>query len=138
LKQLSSHDLEDNSMVEESKDHELMGALFPEDDDDDDQIKDAGGPTITDKEFYKAMQKLKDRGTNAVPPKKSASAYILFGKEVTPYLSDLSPLLCVETNRDPQTEPHGQGHGSRERDRLVLEDPHQGRPAEVQGGRKER
>ena len=29
------------------------------------------------------MQKLKDRGTNAVPPKKSASAYILFGKEVS-------------------------------------------------------
>lgn len=28
------------------------------------------------------MQKLKDRGTNAVPPKKSASAYIIFGKEV--------------------------------------------------------
>ena len=46
----------------------------------------AGGsdkPTITDKEFYKAMQKVKDRGTNAVPPKKSASAYILFGKEVS-------------------------------------------------------
>jgi|LauGreDrversion4_2_1035121.scaffolds.fasta_scaffold91146_3 hypothetical protein len=39
-------------------------------------------PPITDKEFYKAMQKLKDRGNNAVPPKKSASAYILFGKEV--------------------------------------------------------
>ena len=28
------------------------------------------------------MQKLKERGSNAVPPKKSASAYILFGKEV--------------------------------------------------------
>ena len=38
--------------------------------------------SITDKEFYKAMQKLKDRGSNAVPPKKSASAYIIFGKEV--------------------------------------------------------
>jgi len=38
--------------------------------------------SITDKEFYKAMQKLKERGTNAVPPKKSASAYIIFGKEV--------------------------------------------------------
>lgn len=37
---------------------------------------------ITDKEFYKQMQKLKDRGANAVPPKKSASAYIIFGKEV--------------------------------------------------------
>ena len=41
------------------------------------------GKTITDKEFYKAMQKLKDRGNNAVPPKKSASAYIIFGKEVS-------------------------------------------------------
>lgn len=40
---------------------------------------------ITDKEFYKAMQKLKERGTNAVPPKKSASAYIIFGKEVNIY-----------------------------------------------------
>lgn len=53
----------------------------------DNTQKDAdGGPekaTITDKEFYKAMQKVKDRGTNAVPPKKSASAYILFGKEVS-------------------------------------------------------
>ena len=39
--------------------------------------------SITDKEFYKAMQKLKDRGSNAVPPKKSASAYIIFGKEVS-------------------------------------------------------
>jgi len=39
-----------------------------------------GKPAITDKEFYKQMQKLKDRGTNAVPPKKSASAYIIFGK----------------------------------------------------------
>lgn len=40
--------------------------------------------TITDKEFYKQMQKLKERGSNAVPPKKSASAYIIFGKEVSP------------------------------------------------------
>ena len=38
--------------------------------------------TITDKEFYKRMQKLKDRGTASKPPKKSASAYIIFGKEV--------------------------------------------------------
>lgn len=37
---------------------------------------------ISGKEFYKAMQKVKDRGLNAVPPKKSASAYIIFGKEV--------------------------------------------------------
>lgn len=35
------------------------------------------------------MQKLKDRGNNAVPPKKSASAYILFGKEVSLSIVDL-------------------------------------------------
>ena len=45
--------------------------------------KEVDKQTITDKEFYKAMQKLKERGTNAVPPKKSASAYIIFGKEVS-------------------------------------------------------
>jgi hypothetical protein len=33
---------------------------------------------ISDKQFYKEMQKLKDRGTGAVPPKKSASAYIIY------------------------------------------------------------
>lgn len=57
-----------------------------------------GGPekaTITDKEFYKAMQKVKDRGTNAVPPKKSASAYILFGKEVSITLHDLKHSLTL-------------------------------------------
>lgn len=46
------------------------------------------GSSITDKEFYKAMQKLKDRGTHAVPPKKSASAYIIFGKEVILFKSN--------------------------------------------------
>jgi len=58
---------------------------------DNTQKDGEGGPekaTITDKEFYKAMQKVKDRGTNAVPPKKSASAYILFGKEVSETLHD--------------------------------------------------
>ncbi len=42
-----------------------------------------GGETITDKEFYKAMQRLKERHNTAEvkPPKKSASAYILYGKE---------------------------------------------------------
>ena len=44
---------------------------------------DEGERIITDKEFYKRMQKLKDRGNGAIPPKKSASAYIIFGKEVT-------------------------------------------------------
>jgi hypothetical protein len=35
------------------------------------------------------MQKLKERGTNAVPPKKSASAYIIFGKEVSSWLTEV-------------------------------------------------
>ena len=42
--------------------------------------KDAG---LTDKGFYKAMQKIKDRNTGNKPPKKPASAYILFQKEVS-------------------------------------------------------
>jgi len=37
--------------------------------------------TITDKQFFKEMQKLKERGTGALPPKKPASAYIIFCKE---------------------------------------------------------
>jgi hypothetical protein len=41
---------------------------------------------ISDKEFHKAMAKLRERGSSAVPPKKSASAYIIFGKEVRKYL----------------------------------------------------
>jgi hypothetical protein len=49
----------------------------------DAEVEEGEHKTITDKEFYKAMQKLKDRGTNALPPKKSASAYIIFGKEVS-------------------------------------------------------
>ena len=55
-----------------------------EEEDEDEQVSSTqrAKPPITDKEFYKAMQKLKDRGQNAVPPKKSASAYIIFGKEV--------------------------------------------------------
>jgi hypothetical protein len=36
---------------------------------------------MTEKQFYKEMTKIKDRGSSAVPPKKSASAYIIFGKE---------------------------------------------------------
>lgn len=63
------------------------------------------GATITEKEFYKAMQRLKDRGNNAVPPKKSASAYILFGKEVNdPNWSEVitlifSAILCFVKRR---------------------------------------
>lgn len=52
---------------------------FNDENDDDKRV-------ITDKEFYKQMQKLKERGSNNLPPKKSASAYILYGKEVILYL----------------------------------------------------
>ena len=45
------------------------------------------------------MQKLKDRGTSAVPPKKSASAYIIFGKEV--------PLLWLTECRNAQRSSRG-------------------------------
>ena len=55
----------------------------------------SGKHTITDKEFYKAMQKLKDRGSGAVPPKKSASAYILFGKEVSKKPKQLKNLCLI-------------------------------------------
>jgi hypothetical protein len=36
-----------------------------------------------DKEFYKAMQRIKDTHLNNQPPKKPASAYIIFQKEVS-------------------------------------------------------
>ena len=48
--------------------------------------------TITDKEFSKAMHKLKDRGNSALPPKKSSSAYIIFSKEVRFEMFSLAPL----------------------------------------------
>jgi hypothetical protein len=57
-----------------------------------------GKPAITDKEFYKAMQKLKDRGTNAVPPKKSASAYIIFGKEVSTIFQIITNPISLDRN----------------------------------------
>lgn len=62
----------------------MAAALEDGDDNEVLLVQRDGKPVITDKEFYKAMQKLKERGTNAVPPKKSASAYIIFGKEVGP------------------------------------------------------
>ena len=38
---------------------------------------------ITEKDFYKAMQKIKDRAAGSKPPKRPASAYILFQKQVS-------------------------------------------------------
>lgn len=36
---------------------------------------------IKDRDFYKQMQKIKEKFTGSEPPKKPASAYILFQKE---------------------------------------------------------
>lgn len=47
------------------------------------------------------MQKLKDRGTGAVPPKKSASAYIIFGKEVRSKDSPINQFHILEKRRNP-------------------------------------
>jgi len=65
---------EELNVMEVANNQDLEDALLMQEDEEEKQ-------SITDKEFYKAMQKLKERGTNAVPPKKSASAYIIFGKE---------------------------------------------------------
>ena len=62
---------------------------------------------ITDKEFYKAMQKLKERGNSAVPPKKSASAYIIFGKEVSSAIINL-----LEKGRNFKEKPFGKSDRS--------------------------
>lgn len=78
----------DNISLEEDDEHlsdqeDAEQEIFEEETKDNVSPSQPGARGITDKEFYKAMQKLKDRGTNAVPPKKSASAYIIFGKEVS-------------------------------------------------------
>ena len=62
------------------------------------QLKHEEAPTeriITGKFFYKEMQKLKERGTNAVPPKKHASAYIMFQKEKRPEILKRNPMAKV-------------------------------------------
>ena len=51
--------------------------------------------SITDKDFYKAMQKIKDRGSGSKPPKKPASAYILFQKEKRAEILKRSPKAKV-------------------------------------------
>jgi hypothetical protein len=62
------------------------------------QLKHEEAPTeriITGKFFYKEMQRLKERGTNAVPPKKHASAYIMFQKEKRPEILKRNPMAKV-------------------------------------------
>ena len=48
---------------------------------------DDGMKPISDKFFYKEMAKIKEKsrstGAGVLPPKKSASAYIIFQKEVS-------------------------------------------------------
>lgn len=73
------------------------------------------------------MQKLKDRGNSAVPPKKSASAYIIFGKEVSAFL------ITVEKIGNFKEESKRESDGSSEGDCLMLGLNEQGREAEVQG-----
>jgi len=51
--------------------------------------------SITDKDFYKAMQKIKERGSGSKPPKKPASAYILFQKEKRAEILKRSPKAKV-------------------------------------------
>jgi hypothetical protein len=41
------------------------------------------------------MQKIKDRGSSALPPKKSASAYIIYGKEKRAEILKRNPLAKV-------------------------------------------
>lgn len=87
---------------------------------------------ITDKEFYKAMQKLKDRGSNAVPPKKSASAYIIFGKEVT-FFSNCGHLdVLLEKSRNLKKKSTGKGNWGGKRDCAVMGQAFQGGAVEIQ------
>jgi hypothetical protein len=68
-----------------------------------------------------------------VPPKKSASAYIIFGKEV----SIGNNLKRAEKIRDPEEKSHGEGDRSSQGDSLELGHPEQGGEAEIQRGCKE-
>lgn len=80
---------------------------------------------------------LKNRGLNkAVPPKKSASAYIIFGKEVSAAMHSIL-LIFLETCRNPESQPLSQGHRGRQGDRQVLGQDGQAHAPEVQGGRQE-
>lgn len=54
---------------------------------------------ISDKVFYKEMSKIKERsktnGGGILPPKKSASAYIIFQKEKRPEILKVNPKAKV-------------------------------------------
>ena len=106
------------------------------------EVMEVAGKSITDKEFYKAMQKLKDRGANAVPPKKSASAYILFGKDVNfffflfPYF--LIHIIVIEKGGNIKKKSPCQGDWGRQGDSPVLGRPQQGGKNEIQGGSQKR
>ncbi|TNV85032.1 hypothetical protein FGO68_gene4044 [Halteria grandinella] len=88
---------ENISLDEEGLSEEGEHEIFEEEESKDHGIaaSQVGARSITDKEFYKQMQKLKDRGSNAVPPKKSASAYIIFGKEKRAEILKRNPLAKV-------------------------------------------
>lgn len=65
---------------------------------------------ISDKLFYKEMAKIKEKSKTAgggiLPPKKSASAYIIFQKEVSYslYKSSLSSLIVWNPSSDDSFE----------------------------------
>lgn len=107
---MDSDNLEFYQDLEDSDNEEASGhnkfAQYEDSDDQGDQILDLDAAErdqnikITDKQFYKEMQKLKDRGTSAVPPKKSASAYIIFCQKVSWLPPNTSFSHSVETRRN--------------------------------------
>ena len=65
------------------------------------------------------MQKLKDRGNNAVPPKKSASAYIIFGIDVSLHIFMTASFISkIEKSRNFIEKSTGKSYRSGERDSL--------------------
>lgn len=103
------------------------------------QESDPHTRSISDKYFYKEMQKLKDRGNNAVPPKKSASAYIIFGKEVSQGASTILHFYSLDVNYTFITEKswniikksNCQGYWSSQGNCTKLGSTQQGRQVEI-------
>ena len=77
-----------------------------------------------------------------MPPKKSASAYIIFGKEVRAHsrssilaaFNAIFNLIVLEKSRNSQKEPHRQSHRSGQGNRLELGTADQRGQIEVQRG----
>jgi hypothetical protein len=68
---------------------------------------------FSDKDFSKAMQKIKDRNVGNQPPKKPASAYILYQKEVSIIFEKIDYITITiysETSGDFEKETTSQSH----------------------------